>query len=143
MNDQAFTPIMQRPLDRAGYAVRVVACIAGLIGFGAVLGIIFRNEIVTDPMEALMKIQGIAMIANLIVGICFVVFTHRRALDTAFGKNGRAAIATVIALPTMILPQYGLLVFIAMMFFKSAPVDAEVDDIEDDTGTLRPLQAGE
>lgn len=137
----------QRPLNRSGYAKRTLACVAALFGWGFVLGIGFSSTMQSDPLTALQQMYPLIIAGNIVAGIFFVQATFRRALDTRFAENGFGWFAVIAALPTLALPQYGLLVFIVMMLLKSAPAeeepDSEDDEFEDDEFPLPPLQAGE
>ena len=132
-----------RALSRPSYAKRFVACLVGLIGYGAILGLAFQSKMMTDPMNALTLMYGFIILGNVVAGSFFALFTYRRALDCKFGQNGKAWIATLAALPTLALPQYGLLVFLAMMLFRSAPEEDEAPSIVADEGILPSLHTGE
>lgn len=142
MNDHLETG-GQSVLNRPGYAVRFGGCLAGLVAYGMVLGLAFQSKIMADPFSAMQQMFGLIIVGNVVAGAFFTLFTYRRALDCEFGQNGKAWIAVLAALPTLALPQYGLLVFGVMMLFKSAPAYDDAVDIADDEGVLRPLEAAE
>lgn len=133
----------QRPLNRPGYAVAFGGCIAGLVGYGMIMGAALASTMAADPFAAMEQMFAWSIVGNVLVGILFTYFTYRRALDCEFGQNGKAWIAVLAALPTLALPQYGLLVFTAMMFIKSAAAEESTSGISDDEGLLRPLEPGE
>ncbi len=141
MND--FETGASRALERPGYAWRVGGCLLGLVAYGFALGMLFSSRMMTDPADAWQTMYVFILIGNVVAGSLFVYYTYCRALDCRFGEKGMAWIAAVFALPTVVLPQYGLLVFGVMMLFKSAPVYLETDDIAGDAEGLRPLDAAE
>ena len=128
------------PLSRPAYAKRVGACLLGLVGFGFVLGFSIKARTGVDPTTALTSLMAVTFVANAVAGSFFVSFTYRRALDCRWGQNGMAWIAAVVALPTLALPQYGLLVFVAMMFFKSAEDATTADDYDEIHQPLHPAE---
>ena len=130
-------------LDRPSYAKRVGLCLLGLVAYGFIVGFLSQSVGMSDPRTAMLTMIALIIIGNVVIGSYFVRFTYRRALDCSFGQNGKAWIAAVAALPTLALPNYGLLVFGVMMFFKSAPTYEEEGNVEDDTGVLRPFAAAE
>lgn len=142
MEDHIETGAM-RALSRPGYAARFGTCLVGLLAYGFFVGLAFQSKAMTDPMSAIQQMFGFIIAGNVIVGSLFTYFTYRRALDCEFGQNGKSWIAVLAALPTLALPQYGLVVFAVMMFFKSAAAHEEASEIADDAGILRPLEAAE
>jgi hypothetical protein len=142
MNDHLETG-GQSILSRPAYAKRFGACLAGLFGYGVVLGLAFQSKIMADPISAMQQMFGFIILGNMVVGAFFTLFTYRRALDCEFGQNRKAWIAVLAALPALALPQYGLLVFGAMMLFKSASQPQKAVDVSDDIGAVQPLQEDE
>ena len=130
----------QRALTRPAYAKRFAACQAVFFCYGFVMEAFKPGFMQPGTFETFL---ALTILVNGIVGYFFVSFTYRRALDCEFGKNGKARIAMLAALPTVLIPNLAFIVFAVMMFFKSAPEDEEATDIVNDTGMLRPLEAGE
>lgn len=108
------------PLGRRGYALRFLGLALGLVAYGGSLGVVSASLGTTDPTSIVRSALAFIFFGNLLVGTFFVYFTYRRALDCQWGQNGKAWIAAIVALPTLALPQFGILVFGGMMLFKSA-----------------------
>lgn len=126
-------------LDRPGYAKRFVGCLAAQFALGFVVGLSSPS----DPVSALQQMFVLVIICNVIIGGFFASFTYRRALDCQFGKNGKAWVAALAALPAMVLPNVAFLVFAVMMFIKSAQQREDGFEFEGDEDLPHPVPAGE
>ena len=96
-------------INRKQYAGRFLALLAFMLVMGVLLGA------VAGSIETFFTLT---IVVNIVVGCAFVYFSRQRAFDAGF-EGGKLTLMTVVSLPTLILPQFGILIFIFLMFLKS------------------------